>query len=408
MPENLHRWLLERIARHRKPVIHATELANYPEGALRHWLDAGVLKRTNAPRRVWKVCEDGTKRELEVFKHGNGFFGRCTDPEEALDVVPIQETDLSCYRLSRRALGAAIAVANHFDPVDSDEDDSLPCIAEVDGQAVFLLQPVEMFADLLPRLHLLASQLSSGGGIIVSPIRVPVPIGQRKTLASLGFQILEMGTASKNPFRVGYWPDAVAEKKDETEIYTMEHTGSAWWINFLGEEFSVSDTLGARYAAHLLAHPAVVFEATKLRNFLYPHQLEKQDTQDSALVTEASIEASTAENVLRLQNKRRSLIADQACEVDPPILAKISKEIEAIETELKRVLTRHGTIRREGGTVDKDRKSVSNAVHQRFYKAVQKQCPACFRYFKVRIDLGFECTFAPAKDEIWKVKFPRK
>lgn len=408
MPENLHRWLLERIARHRKPIFHAIELADYPEAELSHWLNAGVLKRTDAPRRVWKVCEDGTRRELEVFKHGDGFFGHCTDPEEALDVVALNEIDLSRYRLSRSALAAAIAEANRFDPVDFDEDEALPCIAEIDGHAVFLLQPVVKFDDLLPRLHMLASQLGGEGGVIVSPVRVPIPINQRKTLASLGFQIFEMGTAGKDPFRVDYRPDAVAEDEDETEIYTMEHTGSAWLINFLGEEFTVSDTLGARYVAHLLAHPAVVFEATKLRNFLYPHQLEKQDTHDSALVTEEPIEVSTDENVLRLRNKRRSLIADRDCEVDRSTIAKISKEIEEIETELKRVLTRHGTIRREGGTVDKDRKSVSNAVNQRFYKAVEKGCPACFRYFKARVDLGFECTFAPAKGEVWKVKFPRK
>lgn len=408
MPKNLHSWLLERIAKHSKPVFFGTDLAEYPEAELSLWLNAGVLKPADAPRRVRKVCQDGTERELEVFKHGDEFFGRCTDPEEALDVVPLEKLELFRYRFSRNALARAIVKSNHFEPIDFDESDALPCFAEAEGHVVFLLQPVEKFNDLLPQLHMLASQLNGESGVIISPVRVSIPIDQRKTLAALGFQILELGAAGKDPFRVDFRPDAVAETEDDGEVYTMEHSGSAWKINFLGDEFTVSDTLGARYIAHLLLHPAVVFEATKLRNFLYPHELEEPDTNDSALVPQEAIEVSTDENVLKLQNRRRSLIADRECEVDQSLVVKLSKQIEEIETELKRVLTRHGTIRREGGTVDKDRKSISNAVHQRFYKAVELACPACFRYFKARIDLGFECIFAPANRERWKVKFPRK
>ena len=126
MPKSLHKFLLERIAKHAKPHFLGSELTGFHESELSLWLDADVLKRTDAPRRVKKVCEDGIERELEVFKHIDKFWGRSVDSEEPLPSIELSEIELSRYRISRIGLVKAIASASHFEPIAFDQGDPLP------------------------------------------------------------------------------------------------------------------------------------------------------------------------------------------------------------------------------------------------------------------------------------------
>ena len=192
------------------------------------------------------------------------------------------------------------------------------------------------------------------------------------------------------------------------EEYSMRHTGSSWIINFLGDEFTVKDNLGARYIAHLLAHPATVFDASQLKNFMLPSELDRENTSASTIIVEESIEASTKENVIRLKRRELQLENEREREVNETAIAEIDEELELIEAELKRVLTRSGYIRNEGGTLDNDRKSVSNAIRRGIYKETLNECPGCRRFFDSRIDLGSQCMFFPAASENWIIRLPQK
>lgn len=409
MPESLHRFLLERIAQQSRPVFQGPELASFPEAEGSLWLNAGVLKRADAPRTIHKVCDDGIRRELEVFSHGNAFFGRCTDPDEPLPALELSEIELSRYRFSRSGLAHAIAKANGFDAIAFDGNDSGLFIGDLDGRAFFLLQPVPAFDQLLPQLLVLSDQLAGQPGVVLSPVAVAIPIKQRRRVAELGFQLAALGNDRSNPFAVRLQTIAAAPESDESEVYVMQHTGASWTINYLGQEFTVNDVLGARYIAHLLSHPGFLFDASQLKNFMSSSELDRENTNDSTTEAERAIEATTPENLIRLKNRYRELQGERKrSEGDPLAIQEIDDEMEPIHAELKRVTTREGTIRREGGTLDKDRKSVSNAINQRFYKAVGERCPACYRYFRNRIDLGFKNMFIPAEGEVWKVRFPQK
>ena len=193
-----------------------------------------------------------------------------------------------------------------------------------------------------------------------------------------------------------------------SEEYSMRHTGSSWIINFLGDIFTVKDNLGARYIAHLLAHPATVFDASQLKNFMLPSELDRENTNASTTIAEESIETSTKENVIQLKRRERQLEDERDREMNEIVIAEIDEELELIETELKRVLTRSGYIRNEGGTLDNDRKSVSNAIRRGIYKETMERCPGCRRFFNSRIDLGSQCMFFPAASENWIVRFPQK
>lgn len=202
---------------------------------------------------------------------------------------------------------------------------------------------------------------------------------------------------------------AITDADDaKDEEYTMKHTGSSWTINFLGDEFTVKDHKGARYIAHLLAHPGTVFSASQLKNFLLPKELDRKNSEHSTFTAAESMELSTHENVVRLKKRQQQLESDRECETNQLAVAEIDSELEEVDTELKRILTRSGKIRREGGTLDNDRKSVSNAVHRGIYRETDDVCEPCRKFFEKRIDLGFNCMFFPAKGECWKVKFPKK
>lgn len=188
--------------------------------------------------------------------------------------------------------------------------------------------------------------------------------------------------------------------------YSMRHNGSSWIINFLGDIFTVKDNLGARYIAHLLAHPATVFDASQLKNFMLPSELDSENTNASTTIAEESIEASTKENVIRLKRRELQLINERDREVNETVIAEIDEELDMVEAELKRVLTRTGYIRNEGGTLENDRKSVSNAIRRGIYKETMGGCPGCRRFFDSRIDIGSQCMFFPAASENWIVRFP--
>ena len=179
---------------------------------------------------------------------------------------------------------------------------TLPYIGEANGHAVFLLNRVPPFEQLWPRLHLLADQLNGQLGVIVAPIAIQIPHSHKKQVASLRLQITSLGFDPECPFAVDLQPGVVAEEEINTDQqYWMRHTGSSWMVHFLGDEFSVKDTLGARYIAHLLAHPSTVFDASQLKNFMLPNELDQQNTTESTTEMEGSVEISTKENVIRFK-----------------------------------------------------------------------------------------------------------
>ncbi|MFW5883130.1 MAG: hypothetical protein ACOCVG_02070, partial [Verrucomicrobiota bacterium] len=110
------------------------------------------------------------------------------------------------------------------------------------------------------------------------------------------------------------------------------------------------------------------------------------------------------ESVARLKSRLHKL-REQREEFrhDSEAIAEINAEAEALEKELRRALSKNGKIRKAGGTLNKDRNSVSNAIKIRFYKEVEAACPPCLAYFQSRIDLAKRMIFLPAASERWKI-----
>ncbi len=229
MQTNLHKILFERIAKQSRPIFQGTELALSTEDDVSIWLNNGVLKETDAPTIIHKNGSDGIRREFEVFKHDDKFFGKCSDADDPHPSIELSAEELLRYRLSRHGLAKVIADANDFDFIPFEDTEEIPQIGEIDGQAICLLQPAPTFDLLLPKLYMLSEQFAGQPIVIVSPIHIPIPVPYKKTVSDLGISFSKLGDSAASPFCI----NSTTTQQDPD--YSIDFKGDAWVFRFNGK-----------------------------------------------------------------------------------------------------------------------------------------------------------------------------
>lgn len=191
--------------------------------------------------------------------------------------------------------------------------------------------------------------------------------------------------------------------------YALICEGATWRIHFRGDTFSARHAIGFDQLAHLLIHWQHAFDPIEARQLVDPRELGQTCPNGESRETEGSSETASAEAILRIKRQLQKLGQEAAeNEGHEAALHEIAHERDTLEHELIRITTPDGRVRREGGTMDKARKSVSNNIY-RVLKRVAQNNKACARHLTLRLSLGFSMTYTPDFGEEWVVKFrPKK
>ena len=197
--------------------------------------------------------------------------------------------------------------------------------------------------------------------------------------------------------------------KIKTNVFKKEVDN--WTIVFEGEQSIIKDCKGLHYIRHLIKNQGKVFSASDLRIIVdktMPTDENKRVLFDGEPNFEAcnmsSSETIVDRDAIQSYKKRRvELKAEMTkCERDgTPISDKDRAELEGIEDELRRCLTKDGKLRRKDGKAGQDRQSVGACIREVYEKLTKAKKSLTSSHFKNSINLGYSCSYRPEKPIVW-------
>lgn len=246
MLPSLHKFLLERIAVFARPEFTGADLAAFPEADLALWLKAGVLQQISVPEFVWRVCDDGVERELQVVPDGDQFVGVALDPDDWIPPVPLMPIDLRRWRFSPRSFSRAIMEVNDLLEIPFNTPGPFPCLGENDDGPVFLIQPISNQEKLILGCSELAALQHADPATVVLPIPVGVPPAVRQRLARDQITIAVLGQNPAHPLAL------TVPRKPALPRYMIAFADDEWTFRFEGKTFVLKDMDAVRFLVLLI------------------------------------------------------------------------------------------------------------------------------------------------------------
>lgn len=175
--------------------------------------------------------------------------------------------------------------------------------------------------------------------------------------------------------------------------YLFAKSGSVWRVRFDGgEEFHVSDTLGARYLDYLLRRPNEPISAFDLEVAITPDK-GKARGKDSI---QQGIDGESVRAYLRELNALRVKKEQALDDGDDGEVGRLNDEIEAISKQLKKRGQSVDTGERARGNVSK----AVIAVRKKLLKG-NKHEKAFGEHIFQHVNLGYECQYRQPQGKLW-------
>lgn len=133
-------------------------------------------------------------------------------------------------------------------------------------------------------------------------------------------------------------------------------------------------------------------------------ELNKTQDIDQAFV---SIDEKTINDIKDKLNTLNREISEAESNVDQTEVERLEDERQKLIDYLKNNLDHNGRPRRSGGTGEKKRKSIRNAI-ARTIESIKKAHPSLGLHFEKSINTGFDCSYLPSGSISWDIKVVRK
>jgi hypothetical protein len=208
------------------------------------------------------------------------------------------------------------------------------------------------------------------------------------------------------------------DAKEQNEN-SFRRDGECWAIQFEGESFPLTDSVGLFYIQYLLRekqrNPGQLVHATTLKLASMKFNRPSGTAEQSSAVAEicndhmSARPASDSGNVLDptawegVQQQFHELnreLADAERENDPDEIARIKEEKQQLARSVSEAIGPDGQVRKLGNQEIKDSKAVGNAI-RRALESIETRSPALFRHLANTIKSGVFCSYQPDRAVDW-------
>ena len=192
--------------------------------------------------------------------------------------------------------------------------------------------------------------------------------------------------------------------------------GSVWQIDFGGGKLTMPHLKGFIYIAELLRQPGRSCSSEDLSylgnlpdgGHLVAHTA-RQDAHEANPV--GAVVKSAAQTDRRSLAEYKSLIADYDADILEAQRLGWVGEVEALEKQ-KQSLIEHvakltglrGRVREQNSDHGRARRAVQKAIKEAILK-ISAKCPELGQHLSKSIRTGYDCSYHPAPEIVWKVKY---